>query len=581
MHIMKKNSEAQLIDNTTAEKITLRSIIEKFVYHDLAREIDRTGAMVEKIGDEATYCGYPALNDIANMTRGNLISSTITLAVYKCKNGDPGADAMFSRVNNLIHMLLGTKTATWGKLAVLNGLSLLMDEGLLDKITAESIEICKEATDYGDFLDKETLTLINKATNYYHVAMECAARREKLGFESEGMSQKIMMRLLGIMDKESSAGWSDEQPSFGRFDLYTLEVPSHLMEQYLSMGQPVPQNVMDSFAEVVSIFFWLRNPWGDGFPYGRSRAVNGDLAQARTLLKAMQMNMLSEQAFRDAHAYIARVAEKVRDFWYDPELGCVNLWLKGRNTDLYRNITRILEVNMGVQNSMRNILQSAEALGIADMPVPESDYGYTDTWQCKETIFDEAPDKKRAAYFLRRGDRIFALPLIGTGKYACHAAYLPFPVCARFIESPQDTSVPFLTPRYKTADGKILIPAGFFREIRTEISFDKVVIYAQGQMSIVDPSLNINEPKPYGRFSAVYTFEGDYIRVSFDTDVPVVHTEMFYAGPAKVKGYGFEQLREVDATSSEYDTIHGSPSKGIEWTGSCAAVGYEILLQEV
>lgn len=47
---------------------------------------------------------------------------------------------------------------------------------------------------------------------------------------------------------------------------------------------------------------------------------------------------------------------------------------------------------------------------------------------------------------LRKGDLLFALPLIGGGRRFLHAAYLPFPAMPRLLEAPQDYPIPFLRP---------------------------------------------------------------------------------------------------------------------------------------
>ena len=63
---------------------------------------------------------------------------------------------------------------TWGKLAVLRGFCRLRDAGCLDVISEAVIETMKQKTDYGDFFDKETMSLRGYPTNYLQVAMACA-----------------------------------------------------------------------------------------------------------------------------------------------------------------------------------------------------------------------------------------------------------------------------------------------------------------------------------------------------------------------------------------------------------------------
>jgi len=555
--------------------MTLRKLIEEFTYP----EMERIAALTEREGDSTVYCGYPAMEDDSNMLRGALIRTAVHLAVREHRAGDPHAEVNFRRVNLFICSLSGRKTSTWGKLALLFALSELHDAGLLDRVTPESMKICRTASDYSDFLDKEKLLLLGGLpTNYYHVALACAGVREKLGFESEGMADKLQKRMLGIMASESSAGWSDEQPPYGRYDSYTLNAPFEIAEALEMAGREVPEFIRNNLRDAARMYLALRNPRGDGFPYGRSLAVHGDLSPAYTIMGALSFGLLTETEQNDAIAYIARIVMKIRDFWFDPGMGCINIWCGGRATDKYRNISRILEVNNGTYHRLHSILQTAEKLGIADDPIPESDFGYTDTWQCTETVFDDAPGKKRAAYILRRGDRIFTLPLIGIGSHSRNAVYQPFPAAPRFVEAPPEKGIPFLTPDYRMEDGRQLRPSGFYETVDVETGEDRCVITARGQMSTFDENKNWRYPQPYGHFTAVYTFEGERIRVMFAADEPIVSAEMVYAGDADVTGIGFAEEAELDTSSEIYHTAHGALKHGRQWRGSSADVGYEIKL---
>ena len=66
---------------------------------------------------------------------------------------------------------------TWGKLGVLRALNKLHKANKLDVIGKERLDRLEYLTDYEDFLDKTTAKLKGAATNYYQVALACAAVR--------------------------------------------------------------------------------------------------------------------------------------------------------------------------------------------------------------------------------------------------------------------------------------------------------------------------------------------------------------------------------------------------------------------
>ena len=558
-----------------AEHQTFRSILENFS-HPIMEEIV---ALLDREGENSVYGGFPALQDDTFMVRGAVLQSVAALAVYDRKIGDPRYADNLRRMSSFSRLFVDQPTKTWGKLKLLSGLCDLLDAGLLSELSPEALEIYKKASEYDDFLDKETATLKNNMpTNYYNVAMACASYREKLGWENEGMADRIRDRILEIMQHFSSEGWADEQPPHGRFDSYSINVPMELAPPLLETGHDVPPAALEILRKAAYLCLSMRNIRGDGFPYGRSLSIHGDVTPVEVIGTALKMNLIDEKDRLDAIAYIGRCILKIKEFWYDPELGFINIWLKGRATNDYRNISRILSVNIETHRKLFDALETAEKLGYADMPLPKSDYGWTEQWTCDEFLFDLRKNSKRALYLLRKKDLIFALPLIGGGRRFLQANYLPFPAMPRLLEAPQDTPVPFLAPHYFLPDGRKVVPAGFYESIDVEKSENRIVITARGKMSLSDPPRLGGNPEPNAPYTAIYTFEGDTISVWFDTDAEITAVQMLYAGDARVEGLGFSQEETLDVSDQKFHTPHGAPEKGVQWTGEKARVGYRILL---
>lgn len=554
---------------------TIREMLENFSYPLLEDIV----ALIDRDGENAVYGGFPALEDDTFMVHGMVIQAAAVLAVHDWQKGLSGYQTHLRRVSDFSRLLLGKPLKTWGKLKLLMGLCALADAGLLAQLSAQALEIYQAASDFEDFFDKETVTLkLGLPTNYYHVAMACAAYREKLGWERAGIADAIRDRMLGMMQHHSSEGWSDEQPPYGRFDTYSLNVPMELAAPLLATGHEIPQQMMGALRHSAQAALSLRNARGDGFPYGRSLCVHGDMTPIEILGLALELNLLEGKQRQDAMAYWCRCLQKIRDFWYDPDLGYINIWLKGRATNQYRNISRILSVNIETHLKLLDALHTAEKLGFADSPLPDSDFGCTDAWACEEILFDRQENRHLSLFLLRRNDLLFALPLISAGRHFLKAAYLPFPAMPRLLEAPPDSPIPFLTPHYALSDGRLAVPAGFYESIRVECGNDRVIITARGKLSLSDPPRLGGNPEANAPYTAVYTFDGDTITAQFDTEAQIVSAKMVYAGEARVEGLGFDRAEGLDVINETYHTPHGAPKKGIQWTGKSARVGYRIRL---
>lgn len=554
---------------------TLREVITSFAYD----ATEKIAAETEIHGDETMYGGYPAYKDDSKMAKGALINSVVHLAVSRYKNGDGRYKHDLERINLFAKMFLGDTVSTWGKRLLLSGLCVLYDAGLYGELSQETTEIFENVSDYSDFLDKETVTIKPPLpTNYYHVALACALYREKLGMENDGMSEKLLSKLLSIMENCSSEGWADEAPGFGRFDSYSVESVGETIAPLRETGKEIPDVLVNSMKKSVRLCLALANGKGHGFMYGRSLAYHGDAAPLHVLCDGLEMGLVPEKDIPTAVGYIINTVKKVTEFWYDERVGAINLWLFGRATNGYRNITRFFEVNNCANETLMRALAVAEKMGFADYPVEYTEVGYTDKWEYTETVFDKSENYIRSLFILKRQGRVFGLPFICMGSARKSASYNTFPASASFIETPPEVELDFLTPRYELCDGRILVPTNFWEETKVEASDDCVRILAKGSMTDMSApgGLPVKSDK---RFTVNFEFCGDKIRVLYNAEnCDVKSVYMMYCGKAKVHGIGFECENSFDATDKKYDMWHGNAGKGIEFYGKDSGAGYEINL---
>lgn len=164
-------------------------------------------------------------------------------------------------------------------------------------------------------------------------------------------------KLLKILETSSTNGWMDEQPPYGRFDRYSLLVASETYDTLESLGKTIPDSMSKNLKNSAEIILFMANNRGDGINYGRSLSSYGDSAALEILSSAAACGLLDETQQKQAITYSLRIIEKLKHFWYDENRKSFNLWWDGRNTNKYRNISRILEANLDMAIHLLIVLQ--------------------------------------------------------------------------------------------------------------------------------------------------------------------------------------------------------------------------------
>lgn len=554
---------------------TIRQLIEGFVYEHL----ERMTRLAYEGGEDSVLCGIRCFDDPEKFVQGAAVDNAIHLYLYTKKQGEEEKAAqVLKRLLRFLDMASAQDMKTWGKLAVLRGFCRLRDADCLDVISEAVIETMKQKTDYGDFFDKETMSLRGYPTNYLQVAMACAGYREKLGWEADGMSRKIAQKLMESMNAFSGLGWMDENPPYGRFDRYSIMIASELADSLYAVGMELPETVRRNLRDSAEAMLALMNEKGDGIAYGRSLSVHGDASGPEVFSTALAHGVLPPEKLQPALWYSIKSLERLIDFWYDQKIEAFNIWFDGRTTNAYRQKARILEVNLDMANHLINTLHNFERAGAADI-LPDYRYEQPETWQCEEICFEK---KNRSLFVLKRGTYMFQLPIIGAGNLFHWTAYLPFPAQAQWIESPPEFELPFLVPKIIFSDGCEAMPIQYFSDIGVKKGPDKVII-----TTVTDGLCGMAGQLPEklaGTCKAVYTFAGNRISVRFeiDTQVEVREIQMGFAGKSGFmpQPAGMEPLLEkAVADDRAYDTPHGALEKYILWhTSENHAVGYDFIL---
>ena len=486
------------------------------------------------------------------------MNATAQLYIHYVKENDERADRTLARLKKFIGFATKEQCKTWGKLSVLRALASLKEASLLGSIEPETLEILKVKTENTDFYDKEKMALRGAPSNYNQVAMACAGYRELIGFENEGYCDAIKDKLLDLMKNGAIDGWMDEQPPYGRFDRYSLLVTSELSDTLDSLHKDFPDFTAENLKKMAKLCVFMANNKGDGVNYGRSLSCHGDGACVEALASAFRRGLVDEADKDIAIAYSVKIIEKTLDFWYDKEKRSFDIWWNGRSTNRYRQVHRVLEVNLDMAIHLLTTLKNFELAGLADYE-PEMALSAPENWILHEVTFINDPDRKAKTVVLRRGDTLVMLPLIGLGNQVKNAAYQPYPAICGMLEGAPEAKMPYLVPEYILADGTVARPVQYYSDIITVEKNGSVTVTAKGTLCNVGERLH---EKVNSTFTAVFEFTGEMITVCFEADADVKAIEMVIGVHDKnheITAYGFDESEEM-STEGEYDfmTPHGA-----------------------
>lgn len=548
------------------------------VFHIESRmraHLEKLVLLMHREGKSARLAGVTLLNEGNDFILGALVH-----AAYRLWRTGEGEEKrlLFSALSTFFAWTEDAPCGTWGKMSLLSVLCDMKERGELSLLSPALLTVLRKKTDIGDFYDRSRHELIGKAANYLHVAATCISRRAKLGWETEDTQKAVTARLLAAISSRDACGFLDDEPPEGRFDSYTFMVMREIPDQCAEAGIAVPEAALSNLRTAATAFLKMANARGDGFVYGRSLSVYGDTAPIGLLLSAMKRDLLTEEEKKLAYAYILAILDKLSRFWYDEKRGIFNIWFDGRATDGYREVHRLLEVNLGIGENILNTVEDLTSLGLwgetpIEIPSPA-------TWEAHTVSFLDTEDQKAAAVILRYKDTLAMLPLVGSGSVSSFAKYLPFPGIAGVLEAAPQSYAPYLVPEYKK-DGEIFRPIQYYTSIRTETTPSGVRVTAEGNLA--HPSLWPSRPtRTHNTFLAEYLFEGDIITASFQTDLPFDRVRMQTATTgreASLRAFGFARSEEIPLGKKDTMAPHGAYTSAFMHTADSApSVGWRLTL---
>jgi len=418
------------------------------------------------------------------------IAAAMAYRIAALEKGDPRLDQRLRDFADIAELTLADPNDSWGIYYYVSALHDLNERGLLDRaVRPATLEKLKRQLDWRRFV-RSDLTLIDLPNNYYGVAFSIARLRHLMGWEDASGADQLLARTLDHYRKYSGEfGFADETEGKGRFDRYSVLLIGEIAHRLIETGMTPSAEVKGWLRKSVDLLLPRFNLTGEGFEYGRSIGAYGETAFIEVLTAAALLKVLTPQEERMAYAFSSRISARYMDFWVDPATGSVDLWGQGRRTDAYRGIHRIFGENLSL--ARQHIYTNAiwNRLGYGGR-APDRGYArWLDTLPRSTVTWFARGEYDRALVSVRDRGRPIGLPIInGAEGQHMHNPYFPVPYSNGMLSASPDTTYPHLVPRITLADGAVLMPLAFFKNVRvarrgavTEVSWRQDALDLMGK----------------------------------------------------------------------------------------------------
>lgn len=401
------------------------------------------------------------------------IAATMAHRIVALDANDPRLDQRLREFADMAELTLANTNDTWGLYYYINALHDLHARGLLDRaVRPATLATLKQRLDWRTFV-RPDLSLINLPNNYYGVAFSIARFRHLLGWGDASAGDQLLARMIDHYRKYSGEyGFADETEGKGRFDRYSVLLIGEIAHRLLETGMTPSDEVKAWLRKSVDLLLPRFNLHGEGFEYGRSIGTYGDTAFLEVLTAAALLKVMTPIEERMAYAFSSRITARYMDFWIDPVSGSVDMWGRttwgqGRRTDVYRGEARILGENFSL--ARQHIYTNAiwNRLGYRGQ-APDSGFArWLDTLPRSTMTWFARGVHDRGLVTIRDGKRMIALPIInGAEGQHMNNPYFPVPFSPGMLAGSADATFPQLLPRITLANGDVLMPLAFFKDVR-------------------------------------------------------------------------------------------------------------------
>jgi hypothetical protein len=397
----------------------------------------------------------------------------IALAFSDLITSLPAGDARIAQYlgdfRKLAKLTVDDPNDSWGIYYYLSSLAVLDRAGhlgaALDPLTLAKLRV---RLDWRSFVDRDTFELIDHPNNYYCVAFAISRLRHQLKWEDGESARGLYSAMTAhYVEYAGDHGFADETDGEGRFDRYSVLLAGEIAQRFLETGETPPAEILGWLRKSAAIMMLRLNPRGEGFEYGRSLGPYGETSIIEVLTAAAALDLLDENDKALAYAYASRASQRYAEFWLDERTGSVNLWDGGRRTDTYRGKFRILGENLSLGHQYIYTNAAWNRLGFRNRPPVRDFEAKLEQLPRRTTTWFARGQYDRMLLTLREQGRVISLPLINGGATQhMNVPYFPIPFSPGMLDGIADGTEPFLLPRFELADGSVLMPLAYFRDVR-------------------------------------------------------------------------------------------------------------------
>lgn len=348
-------------------------------------------------------------------------------------------------------LFLGGDVQTWGADFYIRGLSILKDKGLLSEyFNDRELEFLKEKLDWRDIVSESDYNIKKFSNNFYVVAYSIAYHRCELGWDSEEHYKKILGKIINHYKATAGEfGFADETKGKGRYDRYSFLLIAEIATRFNASGLKLPAELKQWLRNSAEYVLANLNSAGDGFQFGRSIGAYGDTAFIEILSAAALSSVLNDDEKRAAYTFSFLSTKKFLNYWWDKDIGCVNLWNDGRTTEKYRGKHRILGESLSLLYQHIYTQKIWSELGFSEAYI---NLDWYEEWlknipRLKVTHVKNDKPYNKLILTWRSDSAIFNLPLINGAEYFDHSTYLPTPYSSIGIHGLPDLHIPLLAPK--------------------------------------------------------------------------------------------------------------------------------------
>ena len=396
------------------------------------------------------------------------IAVAMAYRVTELEPNDPRVDQRLREFADIAELTLDDPNDSWGLYYYMTALHALKERGLLQRaVRPATLAKLRKQLDWRRFVAPD-LSLIDLPNNYYGVAFSIARLRFLLGWEAARPSEQLLERMLDHYRKYSGEyGFADETEGKGRFDRYSVLLIGEIAQRLVETGMTPSAEVKTWLRRSIDLLLPRFNLSGEGFEYGRSIGTYGETAFLEVLTAAARLKVLGPEEERMAYAFSSRIASRYMDFWVDPATGSVDMWGQGRRTDAYRGKHRIFGENLSLARQYAYTNAIWNDLGYRGRRPDPGFARWLERLPRATTTWFARGAHDRALVTIRDRGHVIGLPIVnGAEGQHMHNPYFPVPFSAGMLQGSADARYPHLLPRITLADGSVLMPLAWFKDVR-------------------------------------------------------------------------------------------------------------------